>query len=170
MTNPSQLANNKYPYAISENGKTIYIQEINEENRHKTRYFCFGCRSEVFPVSDNELKEFYLASLAKKGVVSWSRLCCLSQYHLNNTIICRLPNNQKCPCSHYELNPIKAARILNRRWDFIIIKNINWLFSTIASPFRTEMAQCSGQDAPTVRLSQYTFSSNRVHYKYLGSW
>lgn len=347
MINPSQLANNKYPYAISENGKTIYIQEINEENRHNTRYFCFGCGSEVFPVlckkrrqhfrhsknsqcdpnrylhefaksqikskfdtgehfivkyraktqckelencslyknyhwkeckndgiyevdlkkhydrcelekeyyqktqegekrfiadlqltnsknekqrpvnieiwvthectedkkryggkiieikienekdafrpiientnsekpiffhnferdvknlkpnqlfkhitlsandnriaidemvcddllrsteiaptdiilhnnkvSDSELKEFYLASLAKKGVVRWSRLCCYYRYHTNNTFICRLPNNQKCPCSHYEFDPIKASRILNKRWDFIIIKNI----------------------------------------------
>lgn len=76
-------------------------------------------------VSDNELKIFYLASLAKKGIVNYDELCSYVKYNWNHTHnYCRFYDGKKCPCSHYELDPIKAARILNRRWDFIIIKNI----------------------------------------------
>ena len=44
------VAPHKYPYAIDDNGKPIYIDQVTQENRRHTHYHCYGCRKELFPV------------------------------------------------------------------------------------------------------------------------
>lgn len=48
----------KYPYAINEDGNPIYIDDITKENRKQTRFFCYGCGAELFPVL-GEVKEHH---------------------------------------------------------------------------------------------------------------
>lgn len=40
----------KYPFAINDDGNPIYIGEVTQENRRHTRYHCYGCGAELFPV------------------------------------------------------------------------------------------------------------------------
>ena len=40
----------KYPFAIDDNGKPIYIEDVTNENRRDTHYHCYGCGAELFPV------------------------------------------------------------------------------------------------------------------------
>lgn len=40
----------KYPYAIDDNGKPIYIDSVTNENRRDTHYHCYGCGAELYPV------------------------------------------------------------------------------------------------------------------------
>lgn len=40
----------KYPYAINEDGLPIHIDKISQENRRQSRYYCYGCGAELFPV------------------------------------------------------------------------------------------------------------------------
>ncbi len=44
------LGPHKYPYAINDNGKPIYIDEVTQENRRDTHYHCYGCGAELYPV------------------------------------------------------------------------------------------------------------------------
>ena len=40
----------KYPFAINDDGKPIYIGEVTQENRRHTHYHCYGCGAELYPV------------------------------------------------------------------------------------------------------------------------
>ena len=40
----------KYPFAINDDGKPVYIGEITQENRRHTHYHCYGCGAELYPV------------------------------------------------------------------------------------------------------------------------
>lgn len=44
------ISPHKYPFAINDDGKPIYIGEVTQENRRHTRYYCYGCGAELFPV------------------------------------------------------------------------------------------------------------------------
>lgn len=44
------IAPHKYPFAINDDGKPIYIGEVTRENRRHTHYRCYGCGAELFPV------------------------------------------------------------------------------------------------------------------------
>ena len=44
------LTPHTYPYAIDDNGKPIYINQVTQENRRHTHYHCYGCGKELFPV------------------------------------------------------------------------------------------------------------------------
>lgn len=39
-----------YGFARTEDGKPIHISSISKEDRHRCRYFCYGCDKELFPV------------------------------------------------------------------------------------------------------------------------
>lgn len=43
-------APHKYPYAIDDNGKPIFIDDITQDNRRDSHYHCYGCGAELFPV------------------------------------------------------------------------------------------------------------------------
>lgn len=40
----------KYPFAINDDGLPIHIDNISQENRKQTHYYCYGCGAELFPV------------------------------------------------------------------------------------------------------------------------
>ncbi len=40
----------KYPFAINEDGKPIYIDNVSQENRRSFRFHCYGCGKELVPV------------------------------------------------------------------------------------------------------------------------
>lgn len=44
------MANETYPYAYTDEGNIIYIDDVNENNRRSTHYHCYGCGKELFPV------------------------------------------------------------------------------------------------------------------------
>ena len=49
----------KYPYAINGDGLPIYIDDVNEENRKSTHYYCYGCGKELFPVLGTKRKHHF---------------------------------------------------------------------------------------------------------------
>lgn len=49
----------KYPFAINDNGKPIYIDDVTQENRRHTHYHCYGCGAELFPVLGDERKHHF---------------------------------------------------------------------------------------------------------------
>lgn len=49
----------KYPFAINDDGKPIYIDDVTPENRRHTHYHCYGCGAELFPVLGDERKHHF---------------------------------------------------------------------------------------------------------------
>lgn len=49
----------KYPFAINDGGKPIYIDDVTPENRRHTHYHCYGCGAELFPVLGDERKHHF---------------------------------------------------------------------------------------------------------------
>ena len=37
----------KYSYCLDEDGEVVHIQELNKENRHRSRFFCISCNQEM---------------------------------------------------------------------------------------------------------------------------
>lgn len=101
-----------YPYAIGDEGKPISITEITKQSRHDSRYYCYGCGAELFPVlgdkrehhfrhekgsicdPDKYLHEFAKATLKKK-------------FEENNTFVVKYNARQICKnannCELYKL-------------------------------------------------------------------
>ena len=53
------IITHKYPYAINDDGKPIYIEEVTQENRRHTHYHCYGCGAELFPVLGNHREHHF---------------------------------------------------------------------------------------------------------------
>lgn len=53
------IVSHKYPFAINDDGKPIYIDDVTQENRRHTHYHCYGCGAELFPVLGDERKHHF---------------------------------------------------------------------------------------------------------------
>ena len=49
----------KYPFAINDDGKPIFIDDVTQENRRHTHYHCYGCGAELFPVLGGARKHHF---------------------------------------------------------------------------------------------------------------
>lgn len=50
MLNVMIFKSHKYPFAINDDGKPIYIENVTPESRCHSHYYCYGCGAELFPV------------------------------------------------------------------------------------------------------------------------
>lgn len=90
-----------YPYAISEDGKPVYIEKITKENRHDYHYHCYGCGAELFPVLGEKRAHHFRHEKGctcnpDKYLHEFAKATIKKQFDENDKFVVKYHAHQKC--------------------------------------------------------------------------